>query len=128
MWSSYRKNRGISSIDRFHARAKAARGRICPLVGSGEGSRSISMTGWAASRTLCASGSMPRPIAFSNSCGGVKARGCTGGRPPPPVRGDPLQDREGFAEIVDVEIGAPHNWVVAEAGHRNETDLALAEG
>ena len=38
-----------------------------------------------------------------------------------------MQDREGFAEIVGVDIGASHHRVVAEPGHRHKTDLALAE-
>ena len=38
-----------------------------------------------------------------------------------------MQDRERLAEIVGVDIGAQHHWVIAETGYRNETDFALSE-
>ena len=42
------------------------------------------------------------------------------------VRG-PLQNREGLAAIVGVDIRPLHRRVVTEAGHRHEADLALSK-
>jgi len=38
-----------------------------------------------------------------------------------------LQDREGFTQIVGIDVGALHDRSVAEPRHRHEADLALTE-